>query len=406
MTASQFSSTRLARAKAILRQHVERDVREGGIPGLVALVSRRGEVHVEALGVSDLSSATPMGRDAIFRISSMTKPITAAAALILVEECKLRLDDPVDPWLPELAGRRVLRRLDGPLDDTVPARRAISLRDLLTFRMGFGQLMAPPDAYPISRAAHEQQIGMGAPQPSALPAPDEWLRRLGELPLMAQPGERWHYNTASDVLGVLIARCSGQALPTFLRERLFDPLGMQDTGFSVPEHAASRLTTSYFNDFQTGELAVYDPVGGQWSHPPAFPSGAAGLVSSIADYYAFAQMLLDHGRHNNQRVLSRAAVELMTSDQLSVEQRALGGLLPGDFDHQGWGFGVSVVTRRQELWAPVGSYGWDGGLGTTWVNDPSEGVIALLMTTRLWTSPRRPPVALDFATAVYQALEG
>jgi len=405
MTAAQFSSARLARAKAILRSHVERDVRDGGIPGLVALVSRRGEVHVEALGVRDLSSAAPMERDTLFRISSMTKPITAAAALILVEECKLRLDDPVDPWLPELAGRRVLRRLDSPLHDTVAAERPISVRDLLTFRMGFGQVMAHPDAHPILKAANERQIGMGPPQPAALPAPDEWLRRLGELPWMAQPGERWLYNTSSDVLGVLIARCSGQPLPVFLRERLFEPLGMKDTAFSVPEQAVARMSTSYFNDFQTGELAVYDPIGGQWSHPPAFPSGGAGLVSSIGDYYAFAQMLLEHGRHGGERILSRAAVELMTSDQLSPQQKALGGLLPGDFDHQGWGFGVSITTRRRQLSAPVGSYGWDGGLGTTWSNDPSEGVIALLMTCRLWTSPRRPPVALDFATSVYQALE-
>lgn len=409
MTTSQFNSGRLAHAKAVLRGHVERDAAEGGIPGLVALVSRHGEVHVEALGVRDLSSGAPMTRDTLFRISSMTKPITAAAALILIEECKLRLDDPVDAWLPELAQRRVLRRLDGPLHDTVPAQRPISVRDLLTFRMGFGQLMAPPDAYPILKAAHERQIGMGPPQPAAMPAPDEWLRRLGELPLMAQPGERWLYNTGSDVLGVLIARCSGQPLAEFLRQRLFEPLGMKDTGFYAPETAASRMTTSYFNDFQTGELAVYDPVGGQWSHPPAFPSGAAGLVSTIADYHAFAQMLLDQPAEKasraGERVLSRAALELMTSDQLTAAQKAHGGLSPTDFDHHGWGLGVSIVTHRQQLWAPVGSYGWDGGLGSTWSNDPREGVITVLMTNRMWASPRRPPVALDFATSVYTAFE-
>jgi CubicO group peptidase (beta-lactamase class C family) len=222
---------------------------------------------------------------------------------------------------------------------------------------------------------------------------------------MAQPGERWLYNTGSDVLGVLIARCSGQPLPEFLRQRLFEPLGMKDTAFSVPEHAAGRFTTSYFNDFQTGELAVFDPIAGQWSHPPAFPSGAGGLVSSIGDYYAFAQMLLEKGRHGSERILSRAAVELMTTDQLDAEQRALGGLSADDFAHSGWGLGVSVVTQRRLLSEPIGSYGWDGGLGSTWSNAPSDGVIALLLTNRMWTSPRRPPVALDFATAVFQALE-
>lgn len=406
MTASQFSSARLSRAKDILRRHVERDVREGGIPGLVALVSRRGEVHVEALGVRDLSSAEPVERDSVFRISSMTKPIIAAATLLLVEECKLRLDEPIDRWLPELSNRRVLRRIDSPLDDTVPARRPISVRDLLTFRMGFGQLLARPDAYPILRAANERQIGMGPPQPAGLPAPDEWMRRLGELPLMAQPGERWLYNTGSDVLGVLVARCSGQPLPEFLRQRLFEPLGMKDTAFSVAEDSIGRFTTSYFNDFETGELSVFDPMAGQWSHPPAFPSGAGGLVSTIGDYHAFAHMLLDHGRHGGERILSRAAVELMTGDQLEPEQKALGGLLTDDFAHRGWGFGVSVVTHRRHLAEPIGTYGWDGGLGSTWSSDPSEGVIALLLTNRMWTSPRRPNVALDFATAVYGALEG
>ena len=354
----------------------------------------------------DLASGEAVERDSLFRISSMTKPIVAAAALLLVEECKLRLDDAVDHWLPELAGRRVLQRIDGPLGDTVPARRPISVRDLLTFRMGFGQLMARPDAYPILQAANERQIGMGPPAPAAMPAPDEWLRRLGELPLMAQPGERWLYNTGSDVLGILIARCSGQPLPEFLRQRLFEPLGMKDTSFGVAEPSLSRFTASYFNDFQTGELSVYDPIGGQWSRPPAFASGAGGLVSSIGDYYAFAQMLLENGRHGSERILSRAAVELMTADQLDPAQKARGGLFPDDFDHHGWGLGVSVVTHRRQLSEPVGAYGWDGGLGSTWSNDPSEGVIALLLTNRAWTSPRRPAVALDFATAIYQALDG
>src|SRR3989449_11035342 len=202
----------------------------------------------------------------------MTKPITAAATMILVEECKLRLDEPVDRWLPELADRQVLKRLEGPPDDTVPAKRPITVRDLLTFRMGFGQMMAPPDTYPILQAASEQQIGMGPPSPSSMPAPDEWMRRLGSLPLMHQPGEQWMYNTGSDVLGVLIARASGQPLETFLRERIFEPLGMKDTGFSVPADKIDRLPASYGTNFETGALEVYDDAeGGQWSRPPAFP---------------------------------------------------------------------------------------------------------------------------------------
>src|SRR5258707_560019 len=173
-------------------------------------------IKFDAIGTQALGDHTPTRRDTIFRISSMSKPIIAAATMILVEECKLRLDESVDRWLPELAERKVLKRLDGPLDDTVPAQRPITVRDLLTFRMGFGQLMAPPEAYPILQIANEQQIGMGPPSPATMPAPDEWMRRLGQLPLMHQPGEQWMYNTGADVLGVLLARVSGQELPTFL----------------------------------------------------------------------------------------------------------------------------------------------------------------------------------------------
>lgn len=401
MTTGKFSRARLARLREVLGWHVE----HGGVPGLVALVSRHDEAHVEVLGVQALDAPGPMQNDTLFRISSMTKPITAVAALILIEECKLRLDDPIQHWLPELAERRVLRRIDSSLDDTVPAKRAISVRDLLTFRMGFGQLMARSDSYPILQAAHERQIGLGPPQPSVMPEPDEWLRRLGELPLMYQPGERWIYNTSSDVLGVLLSRVSGRSLPALLEERIFQPLGMYDTAFSVPSEKLARFATCYGLDVQSGVFGVFDPAaGGQWSREPAFPSGAAGLVSTLSDFHSFARMLLRHGKGGTERLLSRPSVALMTSDQLTPAQRASGGLLPGDFDASGWGFGVSMLTRREGL-ASVGSYGWDGGLGTTWSTDPSEDMIMVLMTQRAWSTPTRSPVALDFATAAYQAID-
>src|SRR6266702_633752 len=402
MSTAGLSRARLGRMHEVMAGYVER----GEVPGLVTLVSRRGEVHVDAIGMKAVSDSDPIRRDTIFRISSMTKPITAAATMILVEECKVRLDEPVDRWLPELAGRKVLKRLDGPLDDTVPANRPITLRDLLTFRMGFGQMMAPPDAYPILKAASEQQIGMGPPSPSMLPAPDEWMRRLGRLPLMHQPGERWMYNTGSDVLGVLIVRVSGQPLETFFQERIFEPLGMKDTGFSVPTPKLDRLATSYWTDPESGELAVYDEAeGGQWSRSPAFPSGAGGLVSTIDDYLAFGQMMLNQGKHGNERILSRLSVETMTTDQLTPEQKAVSGLVPGYFDSHGWGFGVSVVTRRDDVAAVPGRYGWDGGLGTSWYSDPREEMVTILMTQRAWTSPSPPNVCLDFWTSAYQAID-
>jgi CubicO group peptidase (beta-lactamase class C family) len=402
MSTGGLSQARLEHLHDVMAGYVER----GEVPGLVTLVSRRGEVHVEAIGKQTVAGNEVVRRDTIFRIASLSKPITAAATMMLVEECKLRLDEPVDRLLPELANRQVLQRLAGPLDDTVPAQRPITVRDLLTFRLGFGQLMAPPDAYPILSAAHDLQLGMGPPSPAAMPAPDEWIRRLGTLPLMRQPGEQWLYNTGADVLSVLIARASGQPLETFLRERLFAPLGMQDTSFSVPAAKLGRLATSYGVNADTGALAVYDEAaGGQWSRPPAFPSGAGGLVSTIDDYLAFGQMLLNQGKHGNERILSRLSVETMTTDQLTPAQKALPSLVPDYWDSHSWGFGMAIVTRRDDIAAAPGQYGWDGGLGTVWRTDPQEEMITILMTQRAWTSPRPPDVCLDFLTLAYLAID-
>ncbi len=400
MSISGLSKARLGRMHDVMAGYVER----GEVPGLVTVVSRRGEVHVDLIGTQTFEESSPIRRDTIFRISSMTKPIIAAATMILVEECKVRLDEPVDALLPELAERQVLKRLDGPLDETVPAKRPITVRDLLTFRMGFGQMMAAPEAYPILQAANEQQLGMGPPSPSRMPAPDEWMRRLGRLPLMYQPGELWMYNTGCDVLGVLIARASGQPLEAFLRERLFEPLGMKDTRFSVPEAALDRLSTSYWTDPTSGKLTVYDEaVGGQWSRPPAFPSGAGGLVSTIDDYLAFGQMMLSQGKHGQERILSRLSVELMTTDQLTPEQKAGPSPVSGFLDGRGWGFGVSVITTRDDIAAVPGRYGWDGGMGTSWYSDPRENMITILMTPCFFAAPNPPNVA--FWTLAYQAID-
>jgi CubicO group peptidase (beta-lactamase class C family) len=286
MSAGGFSKVRLGRMHDVMAAPVER----GEVPGLVTLISRRGEVHVDAIGTKAAGWDDPVGRDTIFRIASMTKPVTAAATMILVEEGRLRLDEPVDRLLPELSGRRVLKRLDGPLDETVPAHRSISVRDLLTFTMGSGLVMAPPGTSPIQDAIDDQGLGQGTPSPAGPPAPDEWIRRLGTLPLMHQPGEQWMYHTGSDVLGVLVARAAGQPFETFLHERLFEPLGMKDTAFHVPDTELDRFVPSYWTNFETGAVELYDDVDGQWSRPPAFPSGGAGLVSTVDDYLAFGQM--------------------------------------------------------------------------------------------------------------------
>ena len=386
MSTGGLSRARLGRLHDVMASHVER----GDVPGLVTLIG----------------GSQRMRRDTIFRIASLTKPIAAAAAMILVEECKLRLDDPVDRLLPELADRKVLQRLDGPLDDTVPASRPISVRDLLTFRLGFGIIMAPPGSYPIQKATDDLLLGQGPPAPSTVPAPDEWIRRFGTLPLVHQPGEKWMYHTGSDVLGVLIARAAGRPLETFLRERLFEPLGMTDTGFSVPADKVDRLATSYWTNFETGAFEVYDEAaGGQWSRPPAFPSAGGGLVSTIDDYLAFGRMMLNKGRHGRERILSRPSVEAMTTDHLTAAQKAASGLVGGYFDGHGWGFGVSVITRRDDVAGSIGTFGWDGGLGTSWRADPREDMVTILMTQRAWTSPSPPDVCRDFWTSAYQAID-
>ena len=380
-------------------------VARGAVPGLVTLLCRHGELHVDVIGTKAAGSDDPMRRDTIFRITSMTKPVTAVATMILIEECKLRLDQPVERFLPELAERQVLRRIDGPLDDTVPAQRPITVRDLLTFRLGLGLVMSPAPL-PIQQAIRELGIvGFGPPDPTTPYDPDEWLRRLATLPLMYQPGERWLYNVGSYVLGVLIARVTGQPLEAFLRERIFAPLGMHDTAFSVPAAKLDRLASCYGVESKNGALQLHDGVhDGAWSRPPAFPDGGAGLVSTADDFLTFAQMLLNDGKLGNERILSRPSVDTMTTDQLTPAQKAVSGFAPGDFDHRGWGFGVSVVTGRDDISAVPGKYGWDGGFGTSWATDPAEDMIAILMTQRL-AFPAFSEPYLDFWTSAYQAID-
>ncbi len=395
----EFSKARLARMHDVMAGHVA----NGRLPGLVTLVSRRGETHVDAIGTQAFGSSEPMRRDTIFRVASITKPVTAAAAMILVEECRLRLDDPVDKFLPELADRKVLRTIESPLDDTVPAKRAITLRDLLTFRLGTGAVMVFPSRYPIQKAMEEAGVAPGPVMPS-MPA-DELMKRYGSLPLVHQPGERWLYNSGSDVLGVLIARASGQSLGAFMQERLFAPLGMKDTGFSVPEAKLDRLPDCYSTDFSTGKVALFDPRHGRFAQPATFESGAGGLVTTVDDYLAFARMMLNKGRHGGERILSRLSVDLMTTDHITAEQKAASPFFADFWDNRGWGFGLSVFTRRDGLADVPGRFGWDGGYGTSAYMDPKEDLVGILMTQRVWDAPRAPDVLTDFWTAAYQAID-
>lgn len=271
--------------------------------------------------------------------------------------------------------------------------------------MGFGSVMAMPDTYPIQRLIREYRIGGDGPMlPSRAPGTQEWLQKLGSLPWMAQPGERWMYHVSVDVLGVLIARVSGQSLGRFMREQIFDPLGMKDTGFRVSSGNVERLPGFYFFNRQTGTLDLFDDVANSaWRREPPFESGGGGLVSTIDDYFAFSRMMLNKGRHGRDQLISRAAVELMTSDQLTPEQRA--GAEDFFGAHSSWGFGMAVDIRRDQVFHTPGRFGWTGGFGTTAYTDPAEGMIGILLTQRMMDSPEAPKVFTDFWTLAYGAME-
>jgi CubicO group peptidase (beta-lactamase class C family) len=397
MSGSGLSKSRLARMRDVMAGYVER----GEVPGLVLGVCRRGEPLIEPIGAAHPDD-TPIREDTIFRLSSLTKPVTAAATMICLEECTLRLDEPVDRLLPELADRVVLRSPDGPLDDTVPASRAITVRDLLTFTWGLGMVIAPPGTLPIQRVMDDLGLNPAAPLPAGPPAPEQWLRNLSTLPLLHQPGAGWMYHTGSDVLGVLIARAAGQPFDQFLRERIFEPLRMTDTGFSVPAKSLSRLATGVADN----GVDVYDAVpDSRWRGAPAFPSGAGGLVSTVPDYLAFGEMILRRGRYDGGQLLSRASVEMMTTDQLTAEQKRECGPWAPYFTDHGWGFGMSVATKRRDLGEPAGRFGWNGALGGVWYADPGEDFNLLLLTGCAKNVFTPPPIYRDFWTLAYSAID-
>lgn len=377
--------------QADLHSTAVRHIGDDRVPGLVALVASGDDVHVEVLGTLSVSGP-PVARDSLWRITSVTKPVTGVATMALIEEGLIGLDEPVDTLLPELARPRVLRRMDGPLRDTVPADRHITTRDLLTFTFGFGmvtQMFMAPGPWPVQVAVDELRLGaLGPPDPAAKPDPDTWMARFGSLPLMAQPGERWMYNTGAHVLSVLLARAAGQSFGEVLRTRIFEPLGMKDTAFWTSQR--DRLATAYLPT--PGGLVVADPPDGAWSKPPAFEDGAAGLVSTADDLYVFARMFLDGGAP----VLAPESVAAMTIDQLTPEQKARGGLGLDFFDHQSWSYCQAVQD--------TGAFGWNGGYGTSWLVDPARDLVVIVQTQRMFESPEPPQVHRDIQAAAYAAL--
>jgi len=338
-----------------LQDLLESAVTDGTVPGAAALVARGDEVET--------ASAGEFAPDSIARIASVTKPIMAAAVMLLVDEGRVSLHDQVARWLPELAAPHVVRTPESPIEDVVPAAREITIEDLLTFRAGWG---FPSDfSLPavIDLFAKLPVFGPGE-------APDEWLVTLSRVPLLHHPGEAWLYNTCSDIQGVLVARVSGRSLPDFLAERIFEPLGMVDTGFYVPSEKRDRLPTQHGWDFVV-------PDEGLWLEPPIFPSGAGGLVSTLADLHRFGRMLLADGGG----LLSPESVRLMTTDHLTQEQRDASNLF---LEGAGWGYGGAV---RDD-----GRYGWTGGTGTTAHVVRSTGTVGVLLTQVMMTGPTSTPL--------------
>jgi len=397
MSSASWSTEGLERLRRSLAGYVE----QGERPGLVSLVGRGDEVHVDALGVLGFGDARPMRRDTIFRIASLTKPVVAAAALILVQEGRLALDEPIDRLLPELAERRVLRRLDGPLDDTVPARRPILVRHLLTLTMGMGAIMQR-GRFPLSEALSERGLFVPFRMPTQASA-DEWLASLGQLPLMDQPGEVWRYDTSLTVLGALLERATGQQLHDLLRERLFEPLGMTDTGFFVPKEQLARLPVAYQRTPASGALDVWDPSGEHsfFARRPGFAGAHGGLVSTADDLLAFARLLLAGGRARGRQVIAEALVAQMQSEQVPEDVKSRSLFVPGFWEHQGWGYGLSIRHGVQPG-EPRGC-GWFGGYGTCAYWDRESGVTAILLSQRLVEGPSASQIYTDFFDGAYAA---
>jgi CubicO group peptidase (beta-lactamase class C family) len=368
-----FSGEALAGIPPALKAIVE----AGDLSGFVTLAWRRGELaQLNILGRRDIAAKLPMERDTLFRIASMTKPITSVAALMLMEEGKFQLDDPISKWAPEFSNMAVLKSAQGPLDETFAAPRAITMDDLFTHRSGLAYGFSS-----LGPIAHEYQRVLGDVLNNAM-VPDDWMKALAQLPLLYSPGERFHYSHSTDVLGFIVGRIAGKPFRDVLKERLFEPLGMIDTDFYVPPEKRNRAAVVYRQDQSSGRL---DPVPFvQYDSPPAFCGGGGGLISTVDDYLKFARMMLNKGELDGRRFLKRQTVELMCTNRLTPAQREILflGAIPM-WAGMGFGLGVSVITDPDKLgflgMGAVGSFGWPGAFGTWWQADPANDMILIYL---------------------------
>jgi CubicO group peptidase (beta-lactamase class C family) len=365
----------------------------GDLSGFVTLIWRKGEViQVNTVGHRDVETGAPMTRDTLFRIASMTKPVTSIAALMLLEEGKLRLEDPISKWLPEFAGMRVLKDAAGPIEDTYPSPRDITVEDLMTHRAGLAYAFT--SVGPIAQA-HEDRLGppLGTPL-----TPDEWLKALAGLPLSYPPGERFHYSHATEVLGFLVARIEGKPLGQVLKDRVFSPLGMGDTDFWCPPQKRDRMARLYRIDPETDRLqdVSFPHVDSQ----PAFEAGGGGLISTADDYLKFARMMLGKGEVDGVRLVKAETVEMMTKNRLTDAQRQIPFMGIPFWLGQGFGLGVSVITDpEKQAWMGAGSegaFGWPGAFGTWWQADPAQDMVMIYLIQN--SMPLGPDAAAQLAT--------
>lgn len=367
-------------AWAAIPAALQASVDDGALAGLVTLAWHRGEVaQLNTVGLANVAAGTPMRRDTIFRIASMTKPVTSLVALMLVEEGRLGLDDPITRWLPEFAGLLVLDDPAGPVSQASPAPREITVEDLMTHRSGIAYTFTSAPA--LSRAYDERLGGVN----SHLGA-DEWLAALASLPLTYPPGERFHYGHSTDVLGFLLARIEGRSLGEVLRARVFDPLGMGDTAFWVPAEKRGRLAALYRapHPGRAGGLRDVSPPASDIPPPPgAFESGGGGLFSTVDDYLAFARLLLGRGAVDGVRLAEPETVDLMAANRLTARQRSLPAFGLPFWASQGFGLGVSVITdpEKHRLMGAgaAGAFGWPGAYGTWWQADPANDAILIYL---------------------------
>jgi CubicO group peptidase (beta-lactamase class C family) len=386
---SGFDPVALAEAPKALTGVIE----SGDLSGAVTLVWRGGEVaQVSCQGQRDIAQGKPMTRDTLFRIASMTKPVTSVAALMLMEEGAFRLDDPITKWAPEFKDMKVLKDAQGPLDAVYDAPRDITFDDLFTHRSGlaYGFTSIGPIAHAYQKALGDV-LGIDAD-------PDAFMAALARLPLSYPPGERFHYSHATDVLGFLVGRIAGKSFRDVLVERIFGPLGMVDTDFYVPQEKRDRAAVVYRLD---EKLSGLEPVPfPQYDAPPAFAGGGGSLISTADDYLTFARMLLNDGEVDGVRILKPETVQLMRTNRLSDEQRAIPFMGIPFWMGQGFGLGLSVITDpEKQAWMGAGSkggFGWPGAFGTWWQADPEENMVMLYMVQN--AMPLGPEAAAQLAT--------